>query len=157
MTLSINIEQMAQPVMNETGRTFLVSKFVHFLLNKLEFLLEKMIKRMCNDIDIFILSLEGSLKHLSDLSPEESKKVLIETKKVIIKLDKMGEKLNKSNFYDNELLKSKYLYMQKSIYKIESKLHKISFKNELISPTENYIKEGVIKMNSLYTQKLLAK
>ena len=55
MTLSINIEQMAQPVMNETGRTFFVSKFLHFLLNKLEFLLEKMIKRMCNDIDIFIL------------------------------------------------------------------------------------------------------
>jgi len=156
MNLSINIEQMARPVVNEAGRMHLVSSFLHFLAKQLQFILDKQIKRMCDDIDIFILSLEGSFKHLEKLSPNESKKLLIDTKKIIIKLDGIGEDLQKTNYFDNELLKSKYSYMLKSVYKIESKLHRISFKDKEKFPTETSLKEGVIKMNSLYTRKLLA-
>ena len=157
MTLSINIEQMARPVVNETGRIFFVSKFLHFLIEKLEFVLERIVKRMIDDFDMFILSIEGSYSHIEKLSPSEASKLLIETKKVIIKLDDIGDNLQKLNYFDSKPLKSKFIYMQKSVYKAESKLHRISFRDKETIRTENTLKEGVIRMNSNYTQNLLAK
>ncbi|MEE4000219.1 hypothetical protein V1T75_07705 [Tenacibaculum sp. FZY0031] len=116
-----------------------------------------MIKRMIDDFDTFTLSIEGSYNHIEKLSPSEASKLLIETKKVIIKLDNIEENLQKLNFFDNDPLKSKFIYMQKSLYKAESKLHRVSFRNKEKISTENTLKEGVIRINSKYTQNLLAK
>ena len=156
MTLTINIEQMARPVLKETGKISILSRLSHFLLDKLEILLNKFINKIINDMDIFILSVEGSYSHIEKLSPPEASKVLDKTQKVISDLEKLDEKLLKSRYFENEDLKMKSKYMLKVIYRAESKLHKVIYKNEKIEPTDNSLKEGVIHMNSIYTQNLLA-
>lgn len=156
MTLSINIEQMAKPVLNETGKISIISKLSNFLLEKTELFLNKFIINIIRDMDVFILSVEGSYSHIDKLLPSEAKNILDKTKKVISDLENLNEKLLKSNYFENEALKVKSKFMLKVIYKAESKLHKIVYKNERIKPTDNSLKEGVNRMNSIYVQNLLA-
>ena len=147
---------MARPVLNETGKISIISKLSHFLLEKLELLLNKFINKMISDMDIFILSVEGSFSHIEKLLPSEAKNILDKTQKVISDLEKLNDKLSKSDYFENDALKMKSKYMLKVIYKAESKLHKVVYKNERIEPTNNSLKEGIIHMNSIYTQNLLA-
>ena len=148
MHLSINIEQMAQPVLSNAGRISIIPRFLHFLLNR-------SLNKFYDELDIFILSLEGSLNHLEHLTLVNATNHLSVLKKIILKFDKIGEELQGVNYFENNDLKEKYLYLQKLLYKVESRLHRLVYKNERRLKTDNSLKEGVIKMNSLHTKKML--
>jgi hypothetical protein len=148
MYVSINIEQMAQPVLSNAVRISLIPRFLHFLINR-------SLNKFSDELDIFILSLEGSLNHLEHLTLVNATNLLGEIKKIILKFDGIGEELQEVNYFENNHLKEKYLYLQKLLYKVESRLHHIVYKNEKRLKTDHSLKEGVIKMNSLHTKKLL--
>jgi hypothetical protein len=150
MYLLIDIEQMARPVVKNAGRTSLISRFLHFFLNR-------SLKSFCQELDSFILSLEGSLKHIENLDEDGAMKLLQSTKKTISKMDEIGEELQKVSYFENQNLKEKYIYMQNILYKIEGRLHRITFQNKKKFSSEDSLKRGVIKMNSKYTETLLAK
>lgn len=141
---------MARPVVHNAGRISLVSRFLHILLNR-------SIKKFCNELDFFILSLDGSLMHIENLDEAKAKDLLQSTKKTISTMDEIGDKLRKIDYFQNKELKEKYIYMQKILYKIESRSYRIIFQNKEKFRSDDSLKNGVIKMNSIYTEKLLVK
>lgn len=156
MTLSINIENITKPVFKETSSFFTFDPVLNLAQSFFKKLIDISIKRICNDIDTATLSIEGAFSHVKNIEQHEAEKLLKETVVVINKLSKLEDRFKKTDFFDSKILKSKFTYMLKSIYKFESKLHKAVYKNAPTLKTDEDLKRGVIKMNSLHTQKLLA-
>ncbi|WP_375604914.1 hypothetical protein [Flavobacterium davisii] len=149
MYLTINIENMAQTVVNEANRVSLITRF-------LQFLKKRVISNFNKDIITFILSMEGAIMHLDALNISESEKILKDTKKIISKFEVLSEKMSSKNFYDNTELKDNFKYMLKCLYKIESKLHKKVYQSVPVIKTDEELKKGVVKMSSSNIHNLLS-
>jgi hypothetical protein len=145
MVLNLNINDITQPVIKEAERS---SWLKSFLINSLESFLLRKISKLNNAIEGTILKVEGTHKHLKELSPESASKMLPEIKSAIVSLEKQYNRLEKDDFFDNAELKSKYKYLLKSIYTSEAIAHKITFRKKETLKTDKAIKNGIIKMNS---------
>jgi hypothetical protein len=145
MVLNLNINYITQPVVKEVRKS---SWLKSFLINSLESFLERKISKLNQAIEDTILKVEGTHKHLKELSPESASKMLTEVKDVIVFLEKQYERLEKNDFFDNKDLKSKYKYLLKSIYTSEAIIHKITYKEKRTLNTDVSIKNGISKMNS---------
>ncbi|NJY64054.1 hypothetical protein HC174_15025 [Salinimicrobium sp. CDJ15-81-2] len=149
MHLTIDIEQMAKPVLNNAGESSHASR-------RQRFTPVDSLKSFCSQLDIFILSLEGSLNHLDQLSLEDAKELLSSTKKTVGDLDKVDEELRSSSYFQHQELKEKFSYMLKLMFKIESRLHRIVFRDSPRIKTSLSLKEGITKMNALHIKNLLS-
>lgn len=150
MTLTVNINSITQPVLHEVKRSSFIKRF---FIKSLEYFLNRSVKRLNRTINDSILKIEGSYTHLKEASTEEAEKMLFDVKKVISDLEKFSNRLHSNNYFDNDELKSKFRYLLKSIYKAEAILHKIVYKNKETIPTDESIKDGIIKMNSTFIKK----
>ncbi|MFV7235905.1 hypothetical protein [Flavobacterium sp. ZB4R12] len=148
MQLALNIEHFAKPVVTETRISF-VSNFFGILFKGIK-------KRLYNDIDNFILAVEGFYPYSEKLELSEAAKLLERTKLVISKLNKIDEDLYKDDYLKDQILKEKYKYMLKSIYKMESILHKTIYKNSPVEKTDKTILKGISDMNKRNMSKLLS-
>lgn len=160
MNVSINIGQMATPVVQERKRINYASTFSSWLgrliAKRITSYFAKVAKEVADDIDVFTLALDGATQKIDEQEIEELKNILDETKSVIKSIDDLGEKLEGIDFLDSDLLKGKYRYMQRKMYRFESKLHKAVHKTTPIIVQEQELKEGVRVMNARTMRRLLA-
>ena len=145
MVLNLNINDITQPVIKEFRRN---SWLKNFLTNSLDSFLLRKISKLHHAIEDTILKVEGTHKHLKELSVESASEMLLEIKKVIVFLENQYDRLEKNDFFDNDELKSKYKYLLKSIYTSEAITHKITYRNKKTLKTDQSIKDGIVKMNS---------
>jgi hypothetical protein len=127
MTLTVNINSITQPVFHDVKRSSFIKRF---FIKSLEFFLNRSVERLNKTINNSILKIEGSYTHLKEASTEEAETMLVDVKKVISKFEKFSDRLHKSDYFDNDELKSKFKYLLKSIYKAEAIMHKIAYKNK---------------------------
>lgn len=149
MYLSIDIQDMAQPVVNDTKRVSFVVRFLHFVKNK-------MVTKYNNHLTTFNLALEGALNRIDALSIEKSTSLLSETKGIIVSFENIEADLFKANYLDSDEVKQNIKYSLECLYKLESKLHKNVYKNLPIIETDKELKEGFSKMKSASLDKLLS-
>ena len=149
MQLALNIEHFAKPVVAETQLVCFVSNFLFFLHSRIKRSLHK-------DVDNLILAVEGFYSHTKELSPAQADILLKSTKRVILKLDKMDEEMQSMDYLKDTVLKEKFKYMLKSVYKMEIILHKCVYKNTTTQKTSDELLNGTSKMNNLYLSKLLS-
>jgi hypothetical protein len=149
MQLALNIEHFAKPVVTETHRVSFVSNLFGILLKGIK-------KRLYNDIDNFILAVEGFYPYTEKLELSEATKLLERTKTVISKLNKIDEDLYKTDYLKDTILREKFKYMLKSAYRMESILHKIVYRNIPIEKTDETILKGISGMNRRNMSKLLS-
>lgn len=149
MYLSIDIQEMAQPIVNDTKRVSLVVRFLHFIK-------DRVIVGYNNHLTTFNLALEGALNRIEGLSIEKSTSMLPETKKIIIAIEKIDNDLSKNDYFDNDDVKRNIKYSLTCLYKLESKLHKNVYKSSPIIETDHDLKEGFSKMKAASLDKLLS-
>lgn len=148
MHLTIDIEQMAKPVLNNAGKAPNASR-PHFVP-------VDSLKSFCGQLDIFILSLEGSLYHLDQLNLEDAKELLSSTKKTITELNEVDEELVVGKYFEHQELKEKFGYMLRLMFKIESRLHRMVYRESPRIKTSRSLKDGITKMNALHVKNLLS-
>lgn len=153
MQLALNIEHFAKPVVSETRLIKLA--FIKHLLKFAVFLQNRIKKRLHKDIDNLILVVEGFYSHSKELTQLEAELLLASIKRVIPKIDKLDENMQEINYLRDDQLKEKFKYMLKSLYKIESIVHKEVYKNVPVEKTSEEILNGTAKMNNLYLSKIL--
>lgn len=131
---------MAEPIVKET-------KHSGFLLGLLFFVKRRFVKKINNKLDAFILSLEGSFLHIDELDTQKAEKLLIDTKKIIDDLYSVNERLKKEDYFGDKIISEKFQYLFRTLYKFESTLHKITYKNTPVSKTPDEILSGISKIN----------
>jgi len=149
MYLTIDIQEMAQPVVNDTKRVPLVLKFLYFLKGRL-------VTKYNKHLTTFNLALEGAIYRVDDISIEKSRKILDETKKIIVSMENAESDLAKSNYLDSEEVKENIKYTLKCLYTFESKLHKQVYKSLPTIKVDNDLKEGIARMNKTNIHELLS-
>ena len=154
MQLELNIEHFARPVVAENR--LIKNIIIKYLLGFLVFLQKRLKKKLYKDIDNLILAVEGFYPHIKQMELSEAKQLLERTKLVISKLNKIDEDLYKDNYLKDQILKEKYNYMLKSVYKMESILHKEVYKNIPVEKTDEKISKGISDMNRRNMSKLLS-
>ena len=147
MLLTLDINQMAKPIVQETSHP-------SFFLGVLSFVKKRFAKKINKTLDPFILTLEGSFLHTEELEAHNAEKLLFDTKKIIDRLDKINEDLKKDGYLDDEVLSAKFQYLLKTLYKFESKLHKIAYKDVPVTKTPDEIINGISKINKRNLSKL---
>lgn len=147
MLLLLDINQMAEPIVKEAG-------YSSFLVRILSFFKRRFASKLNPRLDAFILSLEGSFQHISELDSNEAKDLLSDTKKIIDDFYLINEDLKKDNYLDDQSLNDKFQYLLKTLYKFESKLHKITYKDSPIVKTPDGILSGISKINKRNLSKL---
>ncbi len=141
LTLDININQIAKPIVKETkDRKFTTIKIPARRKKNLSAELNK-------NLDVFILAIEGSYKHLKELDQEKIGNLLKDTDSIIDDLYSFDEKLSKKDYLDNNDVKEKIKYLLKALYKFESILHKSKYKNSPYEKTPQNIINGISKLN----------
>jgi hypothetical protein len=140
MLLTLDINQMAEPIVKE-------SRHPGFLIGILSFVKKRFAKKINIKLDAFILELEGSFLHTEELEVKDAEKLLFDTKKIINDLYSINEDLKKEHYFDNEILREKFQYLLKTLYKFESKLHKIVYKDVPVIKTPDEILNGISKIN----------
>lgn len=149
MYLSIDIQEMAQPIVNDTKRVSLVVRFLYFIK-------DRMLANYNNHLTTFNLALEGALNRIEGLSVEKSTSMLPETKKIIRAIEKIDADLLKIDYFDNEDVRLNIKYSLTCLYKLESKLHKNVYKSSPVIETDHDLKEGISKMKAASLDKLLS-
>jgi len=140
MLLTLDINQMAEPVVEKTMRT-------SFLLRFFSFLEKRLIKDVSNVLDSAILKVEGSFSHIEELSNNETLILLSDTKKIISRFESLNESLLKHNYFSDNSVKEKFLYLNQVLYKFESLLHVASYKDAEVLKTPDEIKQGLAKLS----------
>jgi len=140
MLLTLDIYQMAEPIVKET-------KHSGFLLGVLFFVKSRFVKKINNKLDAFILTLEGSFHHVDELDTPKAEKLLIDTKKIIDDLYLINERLKKIYYFGDNNISEKFQYLFRTLYKFESTLHKITYKDTPVSKTPDEILSGISKLN----------
>jgi hypothetical protein len=148
MLLTLDINQMAEPIVKE-------SRHPGFLIGILSFVKKRFAKKINIKLDAFILELEGSFLHTEELEVKDAEKLLFDTKKIINDLYSINEDLKKEHYFDNEILREKFQYLLKTLYKFESKLHKIVYKDVPVIKTPDEILNGISKINKRNLSKLV--
>ncbi len=149
MYLSIDIHEMAQPIVNDTKRIPLVLKFLYFLKDRL-------VTKFNKHLTTLNLALEGAMNRVDDLSIEKSRKILDETKTIIVSIENATSILDKYNYLDSEEVKMNIKYTLKCLYTFESKLHKQAYKSLPIIKADNDLKDGIARMNKTNITQLLS-
>lgn len=149
MYLSIDIQDMAQPIVSDTKKVSFIVRFLYFIKNK-------MVTKYNNHLTKFNLALEGALNRIDDLNLEKSKSLLSEMKGIITSLENVEVDLAKANYLDSDDVKQNIKYSLECLYKLESKLHKNVYKSAPIIETEDDLKEGFSKMKAASLDKLLS-
>jgi|AntDeeMinimDraft_4_1070355.scaffolds.fasta_scaffold07128_3 hypothetical protein len=139
MLLTLDIKEMAAPILSK---------------NKQE---NFAVLQSCNDVELpkvlgkkmdsFVLEIEGTNLHLNKLSSLETKELLDDTKIVIKQFYKFYDILGKANYFSDVILEQKMSYLLKTLYKFESILHKITYKDKNIEKTPEKILTGIAKVN----------
>lgn len=158
MQLALNIEHFAKPVVSETRLVkiaFIKLSFINHILKFVFFLQKGLKKKLHKDIDNLILVVEGFYSHSKELTPLEAQLLLTSIKRVISQIDKRDESMKEVNYFRDVELKEKFKYMLKSLYKIESIVHKEVYKNIPVEKTSAEILNGTSEMNNLYLSKIL--
>ncbi|TPG41699.1 hypothetical protein [Flavobacterium pectinovorum] len=148
MLLTLDINQMAEPIVQET-------RHPSFLIGILSFVKKRFAKKISSKLDFFILELEGSYLHVEELDQQNAEKLLFDTKKIIADFYIINEDLKKDNYFDNDSLSEKFNYLFKTLYKFESKLHKIAYKDVAVTKTPDEILNGISKINKRNLSKLV--
>lgn len=148
MLLTLDINQMAEPIVKET-------RHPGFLIGILSFVKKRFAKKINIKLDAFILELEGSFLHVEELDLQNAEKLLLDTKKIISDLYSINEDLKKEGYFNNEILRKKFQYLLNTLYKFESKLHKIVYKNVPVIKTPDEILNGISKINKRNLSKLV--
>ncbi|MFD2827186.1 hypothetical protein ACFSYG_11950 [Leeuwenhoekiella polynyae] len=155
MFLQINIPDLTAPVIRGPRLNFgsfpfkvqLLKPFYRFL----EFYYKRSLDKWFNRIDGIILSLEGSLDHINDLTPEQAKETLLGTKDVIEDVIKLENTMALRYLFKNSAeTKIKYKYLLKLLYKIEARCHRIVYRNAPVIKTDKDLIDGVRNMNARY-------
>ncbi len=148
MYLTLNIQNITQPVIKET-------RLVSFFTGVLERFSNRLIKRYFLHINTLIFTLEGVLQRIDEIDKLQAEKGLREIEKAIKVFDKMNSDWKKINYFDNKEFETNYNYMLQCLYTIESRLHKKVYSSKSFEKTPEDIRTGIMRMNALYTQKLL--
>lgn len=148
MLLTLDINQMAEPIVKET-------KHSSFFVGILSFVKKRFANKMNRKLDTFILALEGAYQHAEELDSQKAEKLLIDTKKIIDDLYSINEEFKKDNYLGNKKLSEKFQYLLSTLYKFESKLHKVTYKDAPIVKTPNEILNGISKINKRNLSKLV--
>ena len=149
MYLAINIQELAQPVVNDTKRVPWVLKFLYFLKGRL-------VTRYNKHLTTFYVALEGAINHVDEVSVEKSRTILEETKDIIVSVENAAAYLAKSNYLDSEEVKKNIQYTLNCLYIFESKLHVQVYKSAPIVPIDQDLKEGISRMNKTNFNELLS-
>jgi hypothetical protein len=149
MYLTIDIYEMAQPVVNDTKRVPLILKFLYFLKGRL-------VTKYNKHLTTFNLALEGAINRVDDISMDRSKKILEETKRIIVSMEDAEANLAKSNYFDSAEVKENIKYTLKCLYTFESKLHKQAYKSAPTIKIDKDLREGIAKMNASNIHELLS-
>lgn len=153
MLLTLDINQMAEPIVKETRPPGFLARFLSFRTKRFA---KKIIAQKINiKLDIFILELEGSFLHTEELETKEAEKLLSDTKKISDELYSINEDLKKADYFNEEILNEKFQYLLKTLYKFESKLHKIVYKDVPVVKTSDEILNGISKINKRNLSKLV--
>lgn len=147
MNLTINIDNLTSPVIRESKKDSIISRWI---MRYVDNYLERRTRSLNEVLDRSILSVEGSFERLRGFDSNQAKEFLINSKEGTEKTEKWLEELSKHNFFEDIELKKKYKYFLKCIYKSEAIAHKIAFREVMVNKTDDYLKEGVIRMNSNY-------
>jgi hypothetical protein len=148
MLLTLDINQMAKPIVEETKNS-------SFFVGMLYFVKSKYAKKLNNKLDAFILSLEGAFQYTEELNHEKATELLLNTKKTIDNLYAISEDLKKDNYLDDKNISEKFQYLLKTLYKFESKLHQIIYKNTPVIKTCPELLDGISKINKRNLSKLV--
>ncbi len=140
MLLTLDINQMAEPIVKET-------KHNSFFLGMLFFVKKNVLRKLNRKLDTFILTLEGSFQHIEELDIEKASILLNNTKKIINDFYLIDENLKEDNYLGDEKLSAKFQYLLRTLYKFESTLHKITYKDTPVLKTPNEILNGISKIN----------
>lgn len=149
MYLSIDIQEMAQPIVSDTKKVSFIVRFLYFIKNK-------MVTKYNNHLTTFNLALEGAINRIDDLNIEKSISLLSEMKGIITSLENVEVDLAKANYLDSDDVKQNIKYSLECLYKLESKLHKNVYKASPIIETDKELKEGFSKMKAASLDKLLS-
>jgi len=149
MYLSIDIQDMAQPIVSDTKRVSLIVRFLYFIKNKI-------VAKYNTHLTTFNLALEGALNRIEDLTLEKSTSLLSETKEIIRLIEKVEADLAKADYLDSDAVKQNIKYSLECLYKLESKLHKNVYQSSPIIETDEDLKEGFSKMKADSLEKLLS-
>lgn len=149
MYLTIDIYEMAQPVVNDTKRVPLILKFLYFLKGRL-------VNKYNTHLTTFSLALEGAINRVEGLQIEKSNALLEQTKKTILSMEDVESVLAKDNYLDNTEIKENIKYTLKCLYTLESKLHKSVYKSVPTIKADKDLKEGIAKMNASNIHELLS-
>ena len=149
MYLTIDILEIAQPVVSETKKVSFVLRFLYFIKNRV-------VNNFNNHLTTLNLALEGVLNRMDDLSIEKSSKLLIDTKGIIFSIENMESDLASRNYLDREDIKENIKYTLKCLYKLESKLHKNVYKSAPTIKVDEDLKEGISRMNASNMNQLLS-
>ena len=148
MLLTLDINLMAEPIVKETRHS-------SFLVGMLSFVKRRFAKKINSQLDAFILTLEGSLQHTEELDTQMAEKLLMDTKKTIDDLFLINENLKKDNYLGDKILDDKFQYLSKTLYKFESRLHKVTYKDVPVTKTPDEIVNGISKINKRNLSKLV--
>jgi hypothetical protein len=113
-------------------------------------------KRLNMSLSTLIITLEGYIPHIKDLSNDNAEKELFIINKVVREFFEISEKIAKINYFEDVEIKEKYLHAIKLLNTVENKLHKVVYKNKPIIKTPVEIIEGVARMNRQNLDKLLS-
>lgn len=149
ISLDINIKQIAKPLEKETkGRNFATIKIPTNSKKSLD-------KELSKKLDVFILAIEGSLKHLDEIDMLKSKKLLKETDIIINDFYSFDDKLSKIHYFQNPKIKEKIKYLLKNLHTFESIVRKNTLKEKPVIKTPKKIADDISKLNRKSISKVL--
>lgn len=147
MYLTADIGHILTPVSKTSIRASITTRFLSFL----ESLQQKAVNNVILELDSAILALEGVLIRVEKLNSEQAESIIDDVSKSILKLDKISDSIASYNYFESKDVKERIIYAQKCLYKIEAKLHRRVYKQKNISSTSSEIKDGISKLNVIYS------
>lgn len=149
LVLDVDIKQIAAPLVGK-------HKAEKFAVLKSPISSESdLVLNLTNKLDVIILAVEGSFRHLKELDKEKSKRLLKDTNETIEDFYSFDDLLSERNFFNNQDLKKKVSYLFKALYKFESLLHKNTYKDTPIDKTPPEIADNISKLNKRNLSKLI--
>lgn len=113
-------------------------------------------QRFEQEMDEFILMVEGYQTHASKLTSEEAKPILATTKATNKRFTRFVSGLLEMN-WDNASIPKKLKYALKALNRLEAMLHKATYMGSPVQPTPAHIQEGLSAYSREATGKSLSK
>lgn len=128
---------------------YCIFKYIHigFATWLLKARLRKLSLEITRSFDSFNTTSEELLKLVPTLNHEEALKSIGYIREAIKSYEVLVECLVRLDYIGNSILKQKTKIFLKTLFKVEARLHFVINKNNPVTPTPDYIKEGLIKMS----------